>query len=537
MKNILDVKNLKIGIKSKFNTELLVKNVSFNLEKGDILGVVGESGSGKTLTCKSIIKLFDNTDLYCEGEVIYQGKNLLQANKNHLNMIRGEEISMIFQNPSTHLDPLMRIGHQISETLTVRQKLNKKDSYIKVIELLKSVNIKNPEEKYHCFPHEFSGGMKQRVMIAAALACNPKILIADEPTTALDVTVQSLFLKLLKEINEKFKISIIFVSHDLGVIANTCNKIVVMKKGNVMDFGTKNEIINHPKNDYTKELISSYPQLEEIHHKYNSKNKKIVFQVKNLNMVWKKFNLFKFFKNKSSDISVGLNDLELNIFKGDRIGVVGESGSGKSTLAKILIKILNPSSGSIIFDGLDLKKLDKKNEMKMRQAVQMIFQDPYSSLNPKKTVEYLLAEPLIFHNIVSEQNVLTKVDELMSKVGLEINLKNKFPHQLSGGQCQRVNIARALSVSPNVLIADEPTSALDVTIQSQIIDLILDLSNQLNLTLIFISHDLSIVRKVCDRIIVMKNGRIVEEGQTEQIFKDPNTEYTRELISSIPTIN
>jgi len=336
--NILEIINLKISIRNKYYEDVLVKGVSFNLQKGDILGIVGESGSGKTLTCKSLINLFENTPLFCNGEVIYNNQNIINLKRNELNHIRGQEISMIFQNPSTHLDPLMKIGDQIAESYIIRQKHTKKEAYSKVINLLKSVNINNPEEKYNSYPHEFSGGMKQRVMIAAALACNPKILIADEPTTALDVTVQSLFLKLLKKLNKDLNISIILVSHDLGVIANICNKIIVMKDGIIQEIGNKHQIINNPQKEYTKELINSYSKNDYIENGFNDNSKDIVFDVKNLNVNWKKTNIFNYFNNKKmSNTSVGIVDVSLKIFKGNRVGIVGESGSGKSTLAKAII--------------------------------------------------------------------------------------------------------------------------------------------------------------------------------------------------------
>ena len=349
--NILEIKNLKISIRNKYYEDVLVKGVSFNLQKGDILGIVGESGSGKTLTCKSLINLFENTPLFCNGEVIYNNQNIINLKRNELNHIRGQEISMIFQNPSTHLDPLMKIGDQIAESYIIRQKHTKKEAYSKVINLLKSVNINNPEEKYNSYPHEFSGGMKQRVMIAAALACNPKILIADEPTTALDVTVQSLFLKLLKKLNKDLNISIILVSHDLGVIANICNKIIVMKDGIIQEIGNKHQIINNPQKEYTKELINSYSKNDYIENGFNDNSKDIVFDVKNLNVNWKKTNIFNYFNNKKmSNTSVGIVDVSLKIFKGNRVGIVGESGSGKSTLAKAIINIQKPSNGEIYFN-------------------------------------------------------------------------------------------------------------------------------------------------------------------------------------------
>lgn len=536
--NILEIKNLIISIKKKFSEDVLVKGISFNLEKGDILGIVGESGSGKTLTCKSLINLFDNSKLFCKGEILYNNKNIINLKKNELNKIRGDEISMIFQNPSTHLDPLMTIGKQIAESFIIRQKIKKRDAYLKVIELLKSVNINNPEEKYNSYPHEFSGGMKQRVMIAAALACNPKILIADEPTTALDVTVQSLFLKLLKKINKDLDISIILVSHDLGVIANVCNKIIVMKDGCIKEIGNKNDIINNPQNAYTKNLINSYPKNNNIKNNIIENSKEIIFDIKKLSINWKKSNIFNIFKkDKKSNISIGLDNINLQIFKGDRIGIVGESGSGKSTLAKAIINIIKPSKGEIFFNQVNLTKLNNDQEINMRQNVQMIFQDPYSSLNPKKTIRNHLLEPLKFHNITNKDSYEKKINELMINVGLDNKFLEKYPHQLSGGQCQRVNIARTLSVNPKILIADEPTSALDVTIQSQIIELIMNLCKKMELTLIFISHDLSVVKQVCDKVIVMKNGNIIEKGSTYNVFHKTKESYTKELISSIPSLN
>ena len=536
--NILEIKNLKISIKNKYHEDVLVKGVSFNLQKGDILGIVGESGSGKTLTCKSLINLFENTALFCNGEVIYNNQNIINLKRKELNYIRGQEISMIFQNPSTHLDPLMKIGDQIAESYIIRQKHTKKEAYSKVINLLKSVNINKPEEKYNSYPHEFSGGMKQRVMIAAALACNPKILIADEPTTALDVTVQSLFLKLLKKLNKDLNISIILVSHDLGVIANICNKIIVMKDGYIQEIGNKHQIINNPQKEYTKELINSYSKNDYIENGLNDNSKDIVFDVKNLSVNWKKTNIFNYFNNnKNINTSVGIVDVSFKIFKGNRVGIVGESGSGKSTLAKAIINIQKPSNGEIYFNKNNLMNLNKDQTIKMRQDVQMIFQDPYSSLNPKSTIRKLLIEPLKFHKITNKTNYEKKIVELMFKVGLDNKCLDKYPHQLSGGQCQRVNIARALSVNPKILIADEPTSSLDVTIQAQIIELIINLCKKMELTLIFISHDLRVVKKICNKIIVMKGGKIIESGSTYDVFHKTKNTYTKELITSVLAIN
>jgi len=345
-------------------------------------------------------------------------------------------------------------------------------------------------------------------------------------------------LKLLKKLNKDLNISIILVSHDLGVIANTCNKIIVMKDGYIQEIGNKHQIINNPQKEYTKELINSYSKNDYIENGLNNNSKEIVFDVKNLSVNWKKTNIFNYFNNnKNINTSVGIVDVSFKIFKGNRVGIVGESGSGKSTLAKAIINIQKPSNGEIYFNNNNLLNLSKYQTMKMRQDVQMIFQDPFSSLNPKSTIRKLLIEPLKFHKITNKTNYEKKIVELMFKVGLDNKCLDKYPHQLSGGQCQRVNIARALSVNPKILIADEPTSSLDVTIQAQIIELIINLCKKMELTLIFISHDLRVVKKICNKIIVMKGGKIIESGSTYDVFHKTKNTYTKELITSVLAIN
>jgi peptide/nickel transport system ATP-binding protein len=546
---ILSIENLAVEFETSLGRVPALHGVSFGLRLGEILGIVGESGSGKTVACRSILRLLPNTARTLSGRILFENRDVLSLAQRDLSGIRGEKIAMIFQDPSTHLDPVMRVGKQIGEALTVHFGIESGQARKRSIELLDDVSIRDPERCVDAFPHELSGGMRQRVMIAAALACEPKILIADEPTTALDVTVQDQILVLLKQLREKRNLSIILVSHDLGIIGQTCNRIVVMKDGRIVEAGLTSEIVNHPGAEYTKKLIDSQPEL--LLNRRNSdsagpsKNSGLeirsaeppILEIQNLSVFFKKSpGLIEWLRQREGHVVKAVDGISMRIRRGDSLGIVGESGSGKSTIARAIVRLIDLESGKILYKGEDVSNERGRSLRPFRRSVQMVFQDPYTSLNPRLTITKTLAEPLRKHNICEPAAISDRIQKLLKDVELPENLMQRHSTQLSGGQRQRVGIARALSLNPEVIIADEVTSALDVTIQAQILELFRKLRERRHLTLVFISHDLSVVRNICETVLVMKHGKMVEYGPTEQIFNAPKESYTRELLSAIPKV-
>ena len=533
----LSVHDLTVRAHLDHETRTLIDAVSFDLGRGEILGLVGESGSGKSLLCRAIIRLLPSSRLRIEGgAILLAGNDLVQASDAEMLGVRGGKIGMIFQNPTSHLDPVMRIGDQISEGLRFHEGLGTRAARAAAIDILAQVGFPDPPLQYNGYRHEFSGGMRQRAMIGIALSCGPEILIADEPTTALDVTIQSQILRLLTEIREKRGLSIILISHDLGIIAQTCDRIAVMHDGRIVEQGAKRALLAAPQHPYTRSLIESHPSLPaaatpapppQVSH-----TPQPLLEVADLNVS---------FPTGSGLFSglprhfLAVKDLSLRVFPGESVGIVGESGSGKSTLARAILGLVPIASGQVTFEGAHLGQ-GPDALAKLRSDAAMVFQDPYNALNPRLTIGQTLAEVLRVHGTPA-RDIPRRIGELLDLVSLEREFASRKPRSTSGGQCQRAGIARALAVDPRLVIADECVAALDVTIQAQIIDLFRELKARMNLTLLFIAHDLAIVRNLCDRVVVMHRGEIVEEGRAADIFDRPQHAYTAALIAAIPDID
>jgi len=559
---ILEVRNLSLSFLDGSAKKRVLNDVSFSLFKSKTLGIVGESGSGKSLSALTIINLLPTNALIDSGEIIYKKDNretsILTLNYDRLLKIRGKEISMIFQEPMTSLNPSLKCGFQVAEILLNHTNISRKDSKSRVVQLFNEVRLPNPERIYNSYPHEISGGQKQRVMIAMAIALKPAILIADEPTTALDVTVQKTILELLKDIQKKYEMSIIFISHDLGVISQIADEILVMYQGEVVEYNNSEIILKNPKHPYTKGLLNCRPELNfsrerlpilsdflnnESHkkEKQNGNIKKIergnyeeILKVEELSKI---FSSDSGFLGQSKTKQVAVNKMSFSVFKGETLGLVGESGCGKTTLGRLLVQLINQNSGTIIYRGKRINKLSTSDLKTFRKNVQIIFQDPYSSLNPKLTVGETLQEPVKVHGLAKTKSERKKiVRDILNKVKLDQHAYNKYPHQFSGGQRQRIVIARALIMKPEFIICDESVSALDVSVQAEILNLLNDLKREFELTYIFISHDLSVVKYMADRIMVMRSGELVEINKADELYKSPASEYTKNLIESIPII-
>lgn len=540
---LLDVKHLSIAFKQEKRFREVIKDVSFSINKGQTLGLVGESGSGKSVSSLAIMGLLDKKiSRIVSGEITFLGKNK----------------AMIFQEPMTALNPVIRCGAQVDEMLLLHYNINKQEAKQKTLELFKEVLLPDVQRVYNSYPFELSGGQRQRVMIAMAICCKPELLIADEPTTALDVTVQSTILDLLKDLQYKYNMSILFISHDLGVVHSISDKIAVIYKGNIVEQGLAEDIFQNPKEPYTKSLIASRPPLDKkperlltvndfmqdkvpqvkvlTDEQIEQHNKKLyksepILQVKDLEINYPlKRNLF----GKTIKELHAIDKLNFDVYKGETLGLVGESGCGKSTVGKAITRLIDISSGKICFEGKNLDSLTKIEKHTLRKDIQIIFQDPYSSLNPRKQIGLAIEEPMQVYNLYKDVKLRKdKVIELLNKVGLDETYYHRYPHQLSGGQRQRIGIARALSLKPKLIICDESVSALDVSVQAQVLNLLNDLKQDFSFTYIFISHDLSVVKYMSDRIIVMKQGRIVENGLAHEIYYHPKQPYTKQLISAI----
>ncbi|WP_410984117.1 dipeptide ABC transporter ATP-binding protein [Bacillus cereus] len=530
MESILEVRNLRVSFQSRGQEFEAVRGVNFEVKKGETLGIVGESGSGKSVTARSIMRLLPpTTSDMKEGEVIFLGENLAYKTEKEMESIRGKEIGMIFQDPMTSLNPTIRIGKQISETLMKHQGLSKKEAKEQAIEMLELVGIRSSEIRYNQYPHEFSGGMRQRVMIAMALACRPTLLIADEPTTALDVTIQAQILNVMRDIQERFGISIILITHDLGVVASMCDRVAVMKDGEIVETGTTEEIFESAKHPYTLKLLHALPRLHEkkktkfVHSKPLDKP---LVEVKSLK---------QYFDLGKGNVLKAVDDISFQIREGETLGFVGESGSGKSTTGRAILRLHEPTAGDVLYKGMAVNRFSKSEMKMMRRHMQMIFQDPYASLNPRFKVIDIIGEVLDVHRLSGSKKERTRrVEELLDMVGLDPAYTMRYPHEFSGGQRQRIGIARALAVEPKFIVCDEPLSALDVSIQSQIVKLLEELQNRLGLTYLFIAHDLSMVKHISDRVAVMYAGKIVEIAESEELYTNPQHEYTKSLLSAIP---
>ena len=534
---LLSVKHLTVHFHTRNGIIRAVDDVSFDVGSGETLAIVGESGSGKSVAVYSLLDLIPRPPGKIEsGIALFEGTNLIGRKEKELQKIRGNDIAIIFQDPMTSLNPYLTIGEQLMEPIIYHQQKSRKKAKIAAINMLSEVGIKEAKKKIDNYPHEFSGGMQQRVMIAMALIAKPKLLICDEPTTALDVTTQAQIIKLIQKIQIKYKIAVVFISHDLGVVAGIANNIVVMRDGKIVEKGTAEDIFYRPKNDYTKSLLSSVPSGQKISKPCN--NQDVLLRVKSLVKYYasenKSISWLPYKKNKEQKLIKAVDCISFEIKRGEIFGVVGESGSGKSTLGRSILQLTTVNSGEVYFNGTNLMLLSSSKKIDIRKRMQMVFQDPYSSLNPRMTVFDILAEPLLYHSISTGKKILDDVYSLMDDVGLPKSALKKYPHEFSGGQRQRIAIARAIATKPEFIVADEPVSALDVTVQAQILELILSLVEKHNLTMMFISHDLSVVRYISDRIAVLHQGKLVELGKTGDIFSSPSNDYTKQLLLATP---
>ncbi|MFI2858598.1 dipeptide ABC transporter ATP-binding protein [Paenibacillus sp. JSM ZJ436] len=534
MEPLLDVKNLNVSFQNRDREFHAVRGVSFQLNKGETLGIVGESGSGKSVTARSIMRLLPSPPSFMkEGEIKFQGQSLNEKTEREMESIRGRDMGMIFQDPMTSLNPTLRIGEQIAESLIKHQKLSGKEAKQQALDMLKLVGIPNSEARYSQYPHEFSGGMRQRVMIAIALACRPALLIADEPTTALDVTIQAQILNVMKDMQNRFGTSIILITHDLGVVAGMCDRVAVMKDGVIVETGTTEEIFDNPQHPYTLKLLNALPRL---HEKKKPKPVSSILTAEELKRpLLQVQGLKQHFSMGKGQVLKAVNNISFHINAGETLGLVGESGSGKSTTGRAILRLHQPTGGDVLYQGMAVNRLSSGEMKTMRQHMQMIFQDPYASLNPRFKIVDIIGEALDVHKLSgSRQQRRKRVEELLDMVGLNPAFADRYPHEFSGGQRQRIGIARALAVEPKFIVCDEPLSALDVSIQSQIVKLLEELQQRLGLTYLFIAHDLSMVKHISDRVAVMYQGKIVELAESEELYANPQHEYTKSLLSAIP---
>ncbi|MCB6179044.1 ABC transporter ATP-binding protein [Rhodobacter sp. Har01] len=529
----LAIDDLSVVHRGPEGEKLLLDRISLSLNRAEILGLVGESGSGKSLLCRAVMGLLPSRQLQVTGgSVRLDGEEILSGAR--LDLIRGRRIGMIFQNPTSHLDPMMRIGAQIGEGLRHHRGLTGAEARAEAVSLLAQVGFPDPVRACASHAHQFSGGMRQRAMIAIALACDPELLIADEPTTALDVTIQAQILRLLTELRDRRGLSIILITHDLGVVAQTCDRIAVMRQGQIVETGEKRALLARPQHPYTRDLIASHPSLAHAgDHLPPDRIHQPVFETRDLEV---RFPIGGgLFRRKQEMRAV--KGVTLRIWPGETVGIVGESGSGKSTLARAMLGLTPITSGTVLFDGLDLSADRAATLRRLRSEAAMVFQDPFNSLNPRMTIGATLDEVLRTQGETPPERIPARIDELLTMVGLDASFARRRPRSLSGGQCQRAGIARALAVNPRVIIADECVAALDVTIQAQIVDLFRQLTATSGLTLVFIAHDLAIVRHLCERVVVMHHGEIVEDGPSTRVFARPERPYTAALIAAIPDID
>lgn len=576
---LLEIKNLVTEFRTEEDSVKAVNDISFTLSKGETIGIVGESGSGKSVTSLSVMRLIPNPPgKITGGEIIYHSKtrgpvDIVKLSEKEMRTLRGNEIAMIFQEPMTSLNPVYTCGDQVMEAILLHQKCTKKEAKEKTIALFNEVQLPRPEAIFDSYPHQISGGQKQRVMIAMAMSCNPNILIADEPTTALDVTVQATILDLMLKLQRQHDMGIMFITHDLGVIAELADKVVVMYKGKIVEQGSVLDIFSNPKHPYTKGLLACRPPLnkrlhwlptvsdfmktndqgemtesnqtvaqvtdklvvtgqerEEQHKKLYAKEP--ILQIKNLKTY---FPINKSLFGKAKDFVPAVDDVSFDVYPGETLGLVGESGCGKTTLGRTVLRLIEPTSGDVIFFGKNITKLKAEEMRELRKDIQIIFQDPYSSLNPRITIGEAIMEPMKVHGILENDKARReRVIELLHRVNMTESHFYRYPHEFSGGQRQRICIARALALKPKFIICDESVSALDVSVQAQVLNLLNELKREFDFTYIFISHDLSVVKFMSDRMVVMNKGKVVEMGDADSIYNSPQSEYTQKLINAIP---
>ena len=525
-KTLLSVKDLSVSFKTQNGLINIIDNISFDIYSGENLAIVGESGSGKSVTALSILRLHEEANtVYSDGSINFQGKNLL-ALDDEIKDVRGKNISMIFQEPMTSLNPVFTVGQQIEEVLILHENMNKSERSIRVIELLDRVGIRQPEQKVNVYPHALSGGQRQRVMIAMALACNPALLIADEPTTALDVTIQQQILDLLSEIQRETGMSVLLITHDLNLVRKFANRVCVMQEGRIVDSNETSQLFEQPQHEYTKFLLDSEPDQKIATVKASND---VVLSAENLRCY---FPIYKgFFKRKIDDVKA-VDDITLSLCSGETLGIVGESGSGKTTLGLALFRLL-ASQGEIYFKNQNVSEFNEKRMRPLRRHFQIVFQDPFSSLSPRMSVQQIIEEGLILHfPKLSVSQRLEKIIDVMREVGLDEGVLWRYPHEFSGGQRQRIAIARTVVLEPDVILLDEPTSALDVSVQKQVLGLLAQLQEKRQLSYLFISHDLRVVRAMSHRVIVMRQGKVVEYGEVEDVFNNPKHDYTRQLAAA-----
>ena len=554
---VLSIRNLTVEIPTRRGLFKPVQNVSYDIFPGEIRGVVGESGAGKSMTGNAVIGLLDDPARVASGEIWLKGRRIDNLSREEKRAIRGREIGMIFQDPLTSLNPLFTIGEQLVETIQLHLKVSAAEAKERALALLDRVSIPDPKTRFDQYPHQFSGGMRQRVVIALALCSEPSVIVADEPTTALDVSIQAQVLDLIKELASETQVGVILVTHDMGVIADTTEQVTVMYSGEVVENGPTDKVLSAPEHEYTKSLISAVPRPQVKLHRFPQVSyggRETTFKIEDLARNWSKpepsksgklvevNGITKKFLEKSAILPsrrtyfTAVDNVSFDIKDGEVFGLVGESGSGKSTVARMIGTLLPVDGGHINFDGDDVTEMSPQGIANYRKQIQMIFQDPFSSLNPRMKVEGIVAEPLLHHKLLPPDQISGRVHELLDRVGLTRAAATKYPHEFSGGQRQRISIARALATQPRFLICDEPTSALDVSIQAQILNILKDLQEHLGLTMLFISHDLPVVRQMCDRVGVMKQGQLIEVQDTETLFAKPEQAYTAQLLDLMPRL-
>ena len=530
-KPVLSVENLTVKLPDHADRLNAIEEVSFDVRTNEILCVVGESGSGKSVTAHTVMGLLPPKQLKpTAGRILLQDENLFEKSELELREMRGAKMSMIFQEPMTALNPVVTVGDQIEEVLRIHRPSNPKERARLCNEVMAAVNLPEPEKLRKSYPHQLSGGQRQRIMIAAALILEPFLLIADEPTTALDVTTQAQILRLIRDIQAKHDTGVLFITHDFGVVAEIADRVVVMQDGRIVEVGETHELLRNPQESYTRMLISSVPSLTPK-ARNNSKNSNVVLSTQSLSKIYGGKSFFR----KTREVNAA-QDVNIEIRKGETLGIVGESGSGKSTVARCIVRLISPTSGEIYIDDDEIAELPESSLRQHRRRVQIIFQDPYRSLNPRRTVGQSIVEGPMNYGL-DKDSAWTRATELLKLVDIDSKAIDRFPHQFSGGQRQRICIARALAMEPEVLIADEAVSALDVSVQSQVLDLLDDVRKKFDLAMLFITHDLRVASQICDNVAVMCKGMVVEQGKSSEVFKNPKHSYTQELFNAAPGRN